>query len=344
MQNLTMRFLDACLGRPVDTTPVWLMRQAGRYLPEYRALREKASFYEMCSTPALIVEATLQPMRRFDLDAAIIFSDILLPFMAMGIKVEFSPEPKILEHVRSREDASRVRPFDPLKETDFLLEAIAKVRGLLPSEKGLLGFAGAPFTLATYLIEGGGSRDLFFTKRWMLSDPVGFSDLLFRIADAIAPYLEAQIMAGADAVQLFDTWAGALSPGDFRRFALPAAKAVLQRLARKDKGLIYFVKGAAAILEDLKGLGVDCLSLDFCIDLSEAIGCLGQGVSVQGNLDPMVLFAPEEELRKRVKEIVLGGLAARGHIFNLGHGIHKETPVEAVTILVDEVHKSGRRV
>ncbi len=335
--------MDACLGRPVDTTPVWLMRQAGRYLPEYRALRQKASFLEMCKDPDLVVEATLQPLRRFDLDAAIIFSDILVPVEAMGVPVEFAPEPRIERPVRSEADARALRLPDPRRDTAFLLRAIARVRDLLDPTRALIGFAGAPFTLATYLVEGGGSRDFLHTKRWMFQDPKGFWGLLARIADAVAPYLCAQIEAGADAVQLFDTWAGALAPEDFRTFALPAAVSVIERVRRPGVPVIYFVNGAAGVLEDLPQSGADCIGLDYRLDLAHAISRLGGRVSVQGNLDPLVLFAPEEEIRARVAAMVQAGRAARGHVFNLGHGVHRDTPVTGVETLVQEVHRSGAR-
>ncbi len=338
-----MRFVDACLGRPVDTTPVWLMRQAGRYLPEYRALREKASFLEMCKDPDLVVEATLQPLRRFDLDAAIIFSDILIPVEAMGVPVEFVPEPRLPCPVRSPEEARNLRLPDPRRDTGFLMEGIARVREALDPARALIGFAGAPFTLATYLVEGGGSRDFFHAKTWMLRDPEGFSGLLARIADAVAPYLCAQVDAGADAVQLFDTWAGALAPDDFRRFALPAARSVIERVRRPGVPVIYFVNGAAGVLEDLVQSGADCLGLDFRVDLGEAIRRIGGRASVQGNLDPMALFAPLEDLRGRVASLVEAGRTARGHVFNLGHGVHRDTPVSGVETLVEEVHRRGVR-
>ncbi len=338
-----MRFVDACLGRPVDTTPVWLMRQAGRYLPEYRALREKVSFLEMCKDPDLVVEATLQPLRRFDLDAAIIFSDILIPIEAMGVPVEFVPEPRLPRPVRSSDEARNLRLPDPLRDTGFLMQGIARVRKALDPARALIGFAGAPFTLATYLVEGGGSRDFFQTRTWMVRDPDGFSGLLARIADAVAPYLRAQVDAGADAVQVFDTWAGELTPDDFRRFALPAARSVIERVRREGVPVIYFVNGAAGVLDDLVHSGADCLGLDFRVDLGEAIRRIGGRASVQGNLDPMALFAPPEDLRRRVASLVEAGRAARGHVFNLGHGVHRDTPLSGVETLVEEVHRRGVR-
>ena len=338
-----MRFLDACGGRAADTTPVWLMRQAGRYLPEYRALRRQAQFLEMCRRPELAAEATLQPMRRFDLDAAIVFSDILIPVASMGVGVEFVPEPRLSQPVRDRERIASLRVPDPLADTGFVMEAIRRVRAVLPSDRALIGFAGAPFTLATYMVEGGGSKDFLHTKTLMLRDPVLFDDLLARIGDAIAPFLSAQIDAGACAVQVFDTWAGALSPADFRRFALPAARSVVRRVRRPGVPVIYFVNGVGGIAEDLAGSEADVIGVDFRTGLGDAIRRLGSGAVVQGNLDPAVLLGPEESMRGRAREVVLEGRRAAGHVFNLGHGVLQATPPEAVAALVDEVHRAGRR-
>ncbi len=338
-----MRFVEACFGRPVDTTPVWVMRQAGRYLPEYRALREKASFLEMCRTPELAAEATLQPMRRFDLDAAIIFSDILVPVVPMGVPVDFVPEPRLAAPVRTREQVAALRVPDPLTETGFLMEAIAKVRAALPADKALIGFAGAPFTLATYLVEGGGSKEFGHVKGMMFRDPDLFEDLLDRIGDAIAPYLAAQIDAGANAVQLFDSWAGALTPDDFLQFALPAARSIVQRVKRPGVPFIYFVNGIGGVAEHVASSGADVIGVDFRVTLQDAIRRIGPDTPVQGNLDPTTLLGPEAVVRQRAAAIVQAGRAARGHVFNLGHGIQQHTPPESVTALVDAVHKAGRR-
>lgn len=338
-----MRFVDACLGRPVDTTPVWVMRQAGRYLPEYRELRSRADFLGLCRTPELAAEATLQPMRRYALDASIIFSDILIPVQAMGVPVAFRPEPHLPAPVRTREDVARLAVPDPEADLGFVLEAIDRVRAALPPDRGLIGFAGAPFTLAAYLVEGGGSKDFMQVKGFLHRDPEGFADLLARIADTIAPFLSAQIDAGACAVQLFDTWAGQLPPEDFRRFALPAARSIIERVRRPGVPFIYFVNGAAPYLDDLRGCGADVLGIDFRMDLGQAIARLGPDVAVQGNLDPAVLLGPSEAIAARAAAIVQAGRAARGHVFNLGHGIHKDTPPEAVATLVDAVHRAGER-
>ncbi len=338
-----MRFLDACLGRPVDTTPIWIMRQAGRYLPEYRQLRKGTDFLQFCRTPALCTEATLQPLRRYDLDAAILFSDILVAVEAMGLPVEFAPEPRLPRPVRTAADVQALRVPDPLQSMGFVMEAVASIRAAVPRDKALLGFAGAPFTLATYMIEGGGSRDFPHAKSLMFNDPVAFRDLLERIADTVAPYLSAQIDAGADAVQLFDTWAGLLSPQDFEDFAMPAARAVIRRVRRPGVPVIYFVNGIGPVVEAAARSEADVLGVDFRVRLSDVIARLGDGAVVQGNLDPLLLLGPEELVRSRAEAVVAEGRAARGHVFNLGHGITKETPPDRVSVLVEAVHAAGRR-
>jgi uroporphyrinogen decarboxylase len=338
-----MRFIDACLGRQVDTTPVWIMRQAGRYLPEYRQLRKGTEFMDFCKSPTMCTEATLQPLRRYDLDAAILFSDILVPVEAMGVPVEFVPEPRLPRPVRSAADVRALRVPDPATDTGFVMETVSKIRAAIPADKALIGFAGAPFTLATYMIEGGGSRDFIHAKSLMFNDPVAFRDLLDRLADTIAPYLQAQIDDGANAVQLFDTWAGLLSPADFEAFALPAARAIIRRVKRNGVPVIYFVNGIAPLVEVAQTSEADVLGVDFRVRLSNVIGRLGGNVAVQGNLDPSLLLGPAELLRQRAAEVVQEGRAAFGHVFNLGHGINKETPPESVSTLVDAVHEAGRR-
>jgi len=343
MKGDFMRFIDACLGRPVDTTPVWVMRQAGRYLPEYRELRAQSDFLTMCRTPELAAEATLQPMRRFDLDAAIIFSDILIPVEAMGMAVEFRPAPYFPAPITGKEDIARLVIPHPKRDLGFVLEALRQVRAALDPKKALIGFVGAPFTLAAYMVEGGGSKDFMQLKGMMHRDPAAFSDLLAKLADTIAPYLAAQIDAGANAVQLFDTWAGQLAPEDFAKFALPAARSVIERVRREGVPVIYFVNGAAPYLDVLRSSKADVLGIDFRVDLSQAIERLGRDVVVQGNLDPAVLLGPAAQIEARAAAIVEKGKAAKGHIFNLGHGINKDTDPQAMSVLVDAVHKAGTR-
>lgn len=338
-----MRFIDACLGRPVDTTPIWVMRQAGRYLPEYLDLRSRASFLEMCRTPALAAEATLQPMRRFDLDAAIIFSDILVPVEAMGVPVEFVPEPRLPRPVRSREDVARLLSPDPVGDTGYVMDAIRRVRSSLEPNRALIGFAGAPYTIATYMIEGGGSKSYLETRGMMMQEPEVFTDLLNRIADTMAGYLEAQIDAGADAVQVFDSWAGTLAPSEFRRFALEPARSVIERVRGKGAPVIYFVNGVAGVLEDIPDSGADVIGIDYRIELAHAIDRLGTNKVVQGNMDPSILLGDPEQVRKTARDVVQAGMKAQGHVFNLGHGILRTTPVDNMEALVDEVHRAGRR-
>ena len=336
-----MRFLDALAGRPVDTTPVWLMRQAGRYLPEYRALRERASFLELCRNPELAAEATLQPMRRFDLDAAITFSDILVVPEAMWCPVSFDPHPVLSRPVRTAADVSALAVADPHRDLGFVLDATRRIRQALDPDRALIGFAGGPFTLASYLVEGGGSRDLLATKTLMMREPSVFDELLGRIGDSVAPFLAAQAEAGADAVQVFDTWAGMLSPADYDRFALPAARSVIRRVREAGVPVVYFVLGSAGMLRSVASAGADCVGIDFHTDLAEAVQCLGPDSVIQGNLDPARLFGPEADLREEAASIVAAGRAARGHVFNLGHGVLPGTPVETVAALVDAVHRAG---
>lgn len=338
-----MRFIKACLGQPVDTTPIWVMRQAGRYLPEYLALREKASFLEMCRTPALAAEATLQPMRRYDLDAAIIFSDILVPVEAMGVPVEFVPEPRLPSPVRTREDVGRLGTPDARVKTGFVMEAVTAVRRALDPARALIGFAGAPYTIATYMVEGGGSKDYLNTRSLVAREPEVFQDLLDRIADTMADYLEAQIEAGADAVQVFDSWAGTLAPAAFRRFALAPARSVIERVRRKGVPVIYFVNGVAGVLEDIPSSGADVIGVDFRVELDRVIQRLGNDTVVQGNMDPTVLLGSPDRVKDAAREIVNAGKKAQGHIFNLGHGILRTTPVENMAVLVDAVHEEGAR-
>jgi len=338
-----MRLLDACHGRPVDTTPIWVMRQAGRYLPEYLRLREGLDFLDFCKRPDRLLEAALQPLRRYDLDAAILFSDILLPLEPMGIAVRFSPEPRIQNPVRGPEDLAALRDLDAERDLPFVLQAIADLRAALPRDKALFGFCGAPWTLALYLIEGGGSRDFLKAKALMYHRPEVFQALLERLADTMGDYLAAQVRAGADVVQVFDSWAGVLAPEDYESFALPAVRRLVARARKGGAPIVYFVNGVAPLVEMAATAGADVLGVDHRVRLGEVIARLGPGAVVQGNLDPAVLLGPPEVIRERAEAIVAQGRAAAGHIFNLGHGITRETPPESVSVLVDAVHQAGRR-
>ncbi len=339
------RFLRACRREETDATPVWLMRQAGRYMPEYRALRERHGFLELCRTPELAAEASLQPVRAFDLDAAIVFSDILLPLVPMGLDLEFSEGagPVIRNPIRSEADVLALRPIEPREELGFVLEAIALVKRELAGRLPLIGFAGAPFTLASYAIEGGSSRDFAKTKSLMHRAPRAWHALLAALSAAIADYLAAQAASGADAVQLFDSWAGCLSPADYREYALPYSKLVLDAMARRGVPSIHFCADSGGLLETMKEAGGDVIGLDWRVDLAEGWKRIGYDRGVQGNLHPAALLAPAGELERRVRAVLDAAGGRPGHIFNLGHGVLPETPVDSVRALVEAVHEYSRR-
>ena len=330
------RFLRACRREPVDRPPVWLMRQAGRYLPEYRALRERVEFATLCKTPELAVEASLQPLRRFPLDAAIVFSDIMIPLEAMGCRLSFDPGPRLAEPIRTRAQVEALRPGPMAEAVPFVGEAVAMLARELSGKVPVIGFSGAPFTLAAYLIEGRGS-DAFGAARTMLyREPDTFRLLLGRLADAMADYLALQIDAGAAAVQLFDSWAGLLSPGDFRAFALPAVQRLLARLGPREVPVIYFAVASGHFLEDAALTGADVLGVCWRTPLDEARQRTGRRVALQGNLDPHVLLAPPDLVRERTRAVLAAG-GGDGHIMNLGHGILPETPLAAVAAMVETV-------
>jgi len=335
-------FLRACRGQDVDYTPVWLMRQAGRYLPEYQAVRQGVDFLTLCKTPKLAAEVTIQPVEILGVDAAILFSDILVLVEAMGMKLEFSEKkgPQLHEPIRNRALAERLIVADPEDDLDYVLETIRILRERL--EVPLIGFSGAPFTLATYMIEGEGSKSFVNTKKMMFASPTLFNYLMDKITDSVIAYLRAQIRAGAQAIQIFDSWAMALSPEDFRDYSLPYVKRVVQELKKEGVPIIYFANGCAGILKDIKKTGADVIGIDWRIDIGEAVKRLGKKFAVQGNLDPTALFLPEEKLRQRVEDILDKASPAKGHIFNLGHGILPETPVEGAKALVRAVHELSR--
>ncbi|MEW6475168.1 MAG: uroporphyrinogen decarboxylase [Actinomycetota bacterium] len=339
------RFLRACRREPVDCTPVWFMRQAGRYLPEYQEVRAGHSILEVCKTPALAVEVTLQPVRRFAVDAAIIFADILLPLEPMGLSVEFAAGegPVIANAVRSGADVAALRPVRPEEDLGFVLESIRQARAALAGEVPLIGFAGAPFTLASYAIEGGGSRNYVETKRLMYRDPEAWHDLMGRLTDAVAAFLLAQVAAGAQALQLFDSWVGALSPDDYAEYAYPYTQRIFAALADSGVPRIHFGTGANTLLPLMANAGCDVIGLDWRIPLDDGWAAAGADLAVQGNLDPVVLFAPEHEIERRVLDVVKRADGRPGHIFNLGHGILPETPPEAVGFVADLVHRATRR-
>ncbi len=344
-------FLSACRRESVDRTPIWIMRQAGRYLPEYRRLRERFDFLTTCRTPELACELTLQPIRRFGLDAAIVFSDILVTLPGRGLDVSFAPGPHIGEPLRSRAAIEALRVPDPHECTPYVFGAIRAIRRELPPDVALIGFAGAPFTMATYMVEGGSSKSFTWIKRLMWQDPDAARALLAICADTVGRYLTAQIEAGADAVMLFDTWAGILSPADHAAFAAAYAKRVFDHVTTAASGAhaavprIYYAGDVAGSMENCRTIGADVIGLDWRVSLAAARQRLGPALAVQGNLDPTVLLGPPDVIRDRAEAVlrdaagaVAGGDGpARGHIFNLGHGILPDTPPDHVDVLVDAV-------
>jgi uroporphyrinogen decarboxylase len=342
-------FLRACRREPVERTPVWMMRQAGRYLPQYRAVRAKASFLDMCKTPELACEVTLQPIDEFGFDAAILFSDILIPLEAMGLEVAFTPAPVLPAPVRDRAGVDRLIVPDPDASMPFVAASVRLIRAALAGRVPLIGFAGAPFTLATYAVEGGGSKTYPNLKAMMYQDPAAAHALLDKLATCCAVYLEAQVAAGAQAVQLFDSWAGILAPRDFSEFALRYATLAIERLRatpgwnKQRAPIIYFVNGCAPYLDVYARSGADVLGIDWRIDLGEARRRLGPGVAVQGNLDPTCLFLPPDALRERVREVLAAAGPAPGHIFNLGHGVLPQTDPERVRVMVQAVKELSQR-
>ncbi len=336
-------FLKACRGEETDYVPVWLMRQAGRYLPEYQAVRGGVDFLTLCKTPELAAKVTKQPIEILGVDAAILFSDILIPVEAMGMHLEFSDKkgPVLNDPIRTKAGVDRLVIPDTEDSMPFVLETIRKLRAELTVP--LIGFSGAPFTLATYMVEGGSSKNFLNTKKMMFQNPGLFQAFMEKITMTVISYLSSQIKAGAQAVQIFDTWAGVLSPEDYREFAMPYVKTAVSELRKEGVPIIYFVNDCSAVLGDIKKSAADVIGIDWRIDLREAIKKLGKKFVVQGNLDPCALFLPKEKIEDRVKDILWKGEFAKGHIFNLGHGILPETPVENAQAMVEAVHKYSAR-
>lgn len=333
--------LRALAGEPVERTPIWLMRQAGRYLPEYRAIRQEHDFLEMCRSPELAAEVTLQPIRRFGVDAAIIFSDILLVLDAMGVEVGFdSSGPVIGNPVRTSADARRLTDVDPYRDLPYVAEAIRATIAELPPEVPLIGFAGSPFTLLTYVMGGRGDRARTSARALLLREPALARELLRRIASAVAAQLEAQIAAGAGAVQLFDTWGGSLPLQLWRRFAAPAARQVFTALRHLPVPKIYFMKGTESYLEHLDETGASAFGIDWQCDFELARAKLGAGVTIQGNLDPAFLLTTAGQVEDQAKRL-LEVAGPRSHVFNLGHGVLPETDPAMVEALVRKVKESA---
>jgi uroporphyrinogen decarboxylase len=344
--ELTLTFLRACRGLPVEYTPVWFMRQAGRYMPEYRAIRQKYSLLEICAQPELAAEVTLQPIRAFGFDAAILFADILLPLVPLGIDLEFAAGegPVIHNPVRSAADIERLRPVEPRESLGHVMSAVRLIRRELEGKTPLIGFAGAPFTLASYVIEGGPSKNYQKTKALMVEQPATWEWLMSALAELVADYLLAQIEAGAQAVQLFDSWAGtALSPADYCQHALPYSRRIFERIRQTGVPTIHFSVGAGTYLPLLREAGGDVIGLDWRTPIDWGRALLGEGIAVQGNLDPLALFYSQNELEKRICAVLDQAGGQPGHIFNLGHGILPETPVANVLAAVEMVHKHSRR-
>ncbi|HUO62747.1 MAG TPA: uroporphyrinogen decarboxylase [Terriglobales bacterium] len=337
-------FLDACRRRPTAFTPIWLMRQAGRYMAEYRAMRERWGFLELCKNPQAAADVTLQPVERLGVDAAILFADILLVLEPLGVGLEFTKGggPHIHRPVRSASDVERLAPVAVDDAVGFVFETVRLARKALADRVPLIGFAGAPFTLASYLIEGGASREFLLTKRFMRAERQAWHALLERLAEITAAYLNGQIAAGAQAVQLFDSWVGALSPADYREFVQPHSRAVIRRLT-PGVPVIHFGVGTATLLASMKEAGGDVIGLDWRVELGPAWERLGHDVAVQGNLDPAVLLSSLADIRAAAQSILAAAAKRPGHIFNLGHGVHQETPVENVKALVDIVHELSAR-
>jgi len=332
-------FLRACRGEILPRVPVWMMRQAGRYLPEYREIRAKHAFLEVCKTPHLAVEVSLQPFRRLGVDAVIVFSDILIPAEAMGLVLELGDAgPNLPNPVRSRADVERLKIFDPESDTGFLPDAIRRIVKSVGPEVPVLGFAGAPWTLACYMVEGKAKEGFATVKSFLYHQPRAFRDLLQRIAQATVPYLEAQIAAGAAAVQLFDTWCGELNLHDYEEFALPAVQEIISGL-RGSVPVIYYTKASQHLLPALARSGANVLSVDWRVDLADIRKALGPKIALQGNVDPAVLFAPHDKIRD-VTLATIHSLAGHGHILNLGHGILQNTPVENAQLFIETAQRA----
>ncbi|CAN5881805.1 uroporphyrinogen decarboxylase [soil metagenome] len=339
------RFLRACRREPVDATPVWFMRQAGRYMADYRALRKRFSLLEICAHPDLAVAVTLQPVDMIEVDAAILFSDLLLPFTPLGLDFDFvkGEGPSITRPIRSVADVDRLRKFEPREALKHVLETIVLLRRELQDRVPLIGFGGAPFTLAAYAIEGGPSTTYTQTKAFMYAQPAAWHRLCELLSDTIVDFLLAQAESGVQALQIFDSWAGALGRNDYREFALPHTRRILERLKFAGVPLIHFGVGASAILTDIAEAGGDVVGVDWRQPLDEAWERIGHHRAIQGNLDPVMLLAPMDRLLDGARDVLRRAGGRPGHIFNLGHGIHPPTSIEHVQELARFVHSESPR-
>jgi uroporphyrinogen decarboxylase len=334
-------FLQACRGQRPAHTPIWLMRQAGRYLPEYRAVRSKVSFEEMCRTPELCAEVTVQPIDRFGFDAAILFSDILVVLDAIGVPVAFNPAPVVADPVRTAADVAKLRWGRADEHLGYVFDAVRACKQALADRVPLIGFCGAPMTTASYMIEGGGSREFEHTKGMAFREPAMFGKMLENITTLLVEYLHHQVSAGADALQIFESWGAAFAPADYAHHVLPHVARLVREVKAFGVPVILFVRGNASLLAQVKDLGADVLGIDWSIELADAIDVVGTGAVVQGNLDPQALFAPPDVLEARARGIVEAGRRAKAHVFNLGHGISRHTDPAQVQRLVDAVHGAG---
>ena len=332
-------FLAACRRQPVPHRPIWIMRQAGRYLPEYRTLRAKVDFETLTRSADLAAEVTLQPLRRFALDAAILFSDIMTPLQGMGVQLSFEPGPVVREPLRSRAQIEALPQLVPARDVPFVLESVRLVRAAAPRGVPLIGFAGAPFTLLCYLVCGRPSKEFGAARAFLYAQPDAAQLLLGRLADAMATYLLAQAQAGAQALMLFESWAGLLAPPQFAQYALAAVRRTAAALRPSGVPLIYYLNQGSALLRLVADLDVDVVGVDWRLGLSQARALLGPHQAVQGNLDPAALFAAPAELRRQADAVLDSAGDAPGHIFNLGHGIWPDTEPDAVARLIDHVHE-----
>lgn len=347
MQDLkNERYLNALLKKPVDKTPVWMMRQAGRYLPEYKATRAQAGdFMSLCRNAELACEVTLQPLRRYDLDAAILFSDILtIPdAMGLGLFFETGEGPRFERPLRSKSDIDKIGIPDPEQELQYVMNAVRTIRKALNGDVPLIGFSGSPWTLATYMVEGGSSKAFNIIKKMAFAEPATLHLLLDKLADSVILYLNAQIAAGAQSVMIFDTWGGVLSPHDYQEFSLRYMEKIVSGLTRENEGrkvpVTLFTKNGGQWLESIAATGCDALGLDWTINIADARTRVGDKVALQGNMDPSMLYAQPERIREEVARILAGYGKGTGHVFNLGHGIHQDVPPENAKVFIDAVHE-----
>ncbi|NIO16170.1 MAG: uroporphyrinogen decarboxylase [Deltaproteobacteria bacterium] len=345
MKPSDYRFMKVCRGEPADTVPVWIMRQAGRYMSQYKEIRGKHTFLEMCKSPELATEVTLLPIDILKVDAAILFCDILIPVEAMGVKLDFidGTGPVLDFTIETAGDVEKLIVPDPVEKTGFVMEAIRLLRRELEGRVPLIGFSGAPFTLASYIVEGGGSKNFIKLKMLMYQAPDVYRKLMKKITKTVIDYLNAQIEAGAQVVQIFDTWAGILTPEDYRKYVFPYTQEIIGNLNREGVPVIHFANESATLLPVIRELGADVYGLDWRIHIDEGAAILGENAIVQGNMDPTALFHPVKKIEEIAADIIRRGKSAAGHIFNLGHGILPPTDVRHAQALVEAVHKHGRR-